>query len=279
MATRAKKKIHPMPKLGWKDMLLYWSAMVLTCGLAFSFLFVGAIQEKIAFSDPAVLASGAGAGNLLFIFLMLWGLFAFVLLLAGPYSRRIPVFGNDAVSYGPPAYPRIYPVFMKNKPRFWVSPKELRRKKKLKCLITAVILGTFLVSAVSFPFSFYGRTVLRDDGSITVYNTVNKEVADYSGAQITDVELGIYSTHTKGGGTHWHIEFTMTTADGKTHRFPEHAFAGTQLQQLQEMLRVKESLFSGQVRITDTDKFRKVLAVFSRPEERALLYRLFEISS
>ena len=24
MATKAKKNVHPMPKLGWKDLLLYW---------------------------------------------------------------------------------------------------------------------------------------------------------------------------------------------------------------------------------------------------------------
>ena len=28
MATKAKKPVHPMPKLGWKDLLLYWTAMV-----------------------------------------------------------------------------------------------------------------------------------------------------------------------------------------------------------------------------------------------------------
>ena len=67
MATKAKNKVHPMPKLGWKDMLLYWSAMARAFSMALSFIFVGTIQEKIAFSDPAVIAQGYGQGNWLFI--------------------------------------------------------------------------------------------------------------------------------------------------------------------------------------------------------------------
>lgn len=278
MATKAKKKVHPMPKLGWKDMLLYWSAMALAFSMALSFIFVGTIQEKIAFSDPAVIAQGYGQGNWLFIIFMLWGLFAFVLLLAGPYQHRIPIFGRSDIKYGPPAYPRIYPIFMKNKPQFWISQKELQRKKKIKFWSAVILAATFLISAVSFSLSFYGRTVLRNDSSILVYNSANNETEHYSPDQITDVELGIYSTRSKGGLTHWHIEFTITTTDRETYRFPEHAFAGTALEELQTMLQVKQSLFADRFRITDTDKFSKVLAAHPQPNERALLYQLFEIT-
>ena len=68
MATKAKKKIHPMPKLGWEDQLLYWTAMVLTGGFSILGTFIVLLaQDDIAFSDPAVIARTVGQGNLYFI--------------------------------------------------------------------------------------------------------------------------------------------------------------------------------------------------------------------
>ena len=49
MATKAKKKTHPMPKLGWADQLIYWAAMILTGGFSLGCHFLVLImQDNIA---------------------------------------------------------------------------------------------------------------------------------------------------------------------------------------------------------------------------------------
>ena len=279
MATKAKKKIHPMPKLGWEDQLLYWTAMVLTGGFSILGAFIVLLaHDGIAFSDPAVIARTVGQGNLYFIWLLLWCLVAFILILAGLYQNRIPILGRSDIKYGPPAYPRVYPMFMKNKPNHWVSPKELHKQKRMRLIVAALLIITFLVCAVLFPLSFYGRAVLCNDGSITVYNARNEEVHHYLKNEIASVELDTYRSSSRHGGS-WHIHFKISTTDSKSYNFAAHSFEGTDIQQLQTMSYVKEQLYKDLIFISGTENLQKVVwDQYSHAEEKALLYQLFELT-
>lgn len=279
MATKARKRVHPMPKLGWKDQIVYWIAMILTGG--FSILggyIVLLTQDYIAFSDPAVIARTKGQGNLYFIWLLLWCLVVFILILAGLYRRRIPIWGRSDIKYGPPAYPRVYPIFTKNKPKHWVSPKELHRKKRMQFIVAVLLIISFFVCAVLFPLSFYGRAVLCNDGSITVYNAHNQEIHHYLKNEILSVELDTYYSSSRRGGR-WHIHFKIRTTDSKSYNFAAHSFDGTDIQQLQTMLYVKDRLFKDLILISGTENLQKVVwDQYSRTEEKALLYQLFDLT-
>ena len=279
MATKAKKRVHPMPKLGWKDQIIYWITMILTGGFSTLGAFIVLLaQDDIAFSDPAVIARTVGQGNLYFIWLLLWCLIAFILILAGLYQRRIPILGRSDIKYGPPAYPRVYPIFLKNKPKYWVSPKELHKQKRMRLIVAVLLIITFLVCAVLFSLSFYGRAVLCNDGSITVYNAHNQEIHHYLKNEIVSVELDTYHSRSRHGGS-WHIHFKISTADSKSYNFAAHSFEGTDIQQLQTMSYVKEQLYKDLIFISGTENLQKVVwDQYSRTEEKALLYQLFELT-
>lgn len=280
MATKAKKQVHPMPKLGWKDQLIYWIAMILTGGFSILGTFIVLLaQDDIAFSDSAVIARTAGQGNLFFIGLITWCLIAFILILAGLYRKRIPIWGRSDIKYGPPAYPRVYPMIMKNKPKHWISSNELRKQKRMRLIVAALLIITFLVSAVLFPLSFYGRAVLCNDGSIAVYNVRNQEIHHYLENEIASVELDTYYLHSRRGRGSWHIQFKISTTDSKLYNFAAHSFEGTDIQQLKTMLYVKEQLYKDLIFISGTENLQKVVwDQYSHTEEKALLYQLFELT-
>lgn len=280
MATNAKKKIHPMPKLGWKDQLLYITVMIITGGFSvFGWLIVMQIQDDIAFSDPQVIARTVGKGNMSCIWLMLWCMVAFGLIIAGPYQNRFPIFGRTDIKYGPPAYPRIYPLFMKDKPKYWVSPKEVQKQNCSRMIAAILLVITFLVSAAMFPLSLHGRAVLNEDGTVTVYDARNREVHQYAYYEVTSVELGTYQSSGRYSGS-WHIHFVITTKDSETYRFAAHSFAGTDLQQLQTMLHVKEELYGNQCLISGFENVQKVIQdQYRQADEQALVYQLFEIKA
>lgn len=267
-----------MPQLGWKDQLIYWVAIILTGGFSISgAVIVLLVQDAIAFSDPAVIARTVGQGNLHFIWLVLWCLIAFVLILAGPYQQRIPILGRSDIKYGPPAYPRVYPIFMRNKPNYWVSPKEAQKKKKLRLIVAILLTVTFLISAAVFPLSLYGRAVLNEDGTVTVYDARNREEHHYTTDQIASVELGTYQASGRYSSS-WHLHFVITTVDSETYKFAAHSFSGTELQQLQTMLHVKDELYDNQCVISGLENVQKVIQdQYRQADERALVYQLFEM--
>ena len=278
MATKAKKKTHPMPKLGWADQLIYWAAMILTGGFSLGCHFLVLImQDNIAFSDSQVIARTVGSGNLFYFCISLWCMVAFVLIIIGPYENRFPIFGRSDIKYGPPAYPRTYPLLMRNKPKFWVSSKEAQKIKKMRIIVAILLIVTFLISTAVFPLSLYGRTVLNEDGTVTVYDAGNREVHHYTYDEVISVELGTYQSSGRYSDS-WHIHFIITTVDSEIYKFAAHSFIGTDIQQLQTMLHVKEELYDNQCLISGLENIQKVIQdQYRQAEEKGLVYQLFEM--
>ena len=279
MAKKAKKKLHPMPKLGFRDQLIYITAMILTMGGSIAVMVLQMIlQNRITFADPQVVAylSGRGYGNWMFLFL--WLMMVGIIILAGPYQSRLPIFGIRGFKYGPPAYPRIYPLLMKNKPKSWVSPKKQAAQRKGRNIAAAFLLATLVFSLAMFPRSIYGREVLMQDGTITVYTPGNRERSHYKFSDVESVTLETYKYKPKKSMPRWSVRLVIRTRDGEDFYFNCGSFRGKYLESLTLMMEMK-ARYGSLVSIEGTHNLNKALSDMNlSQEEQALLYALFEVS-
>lgn len=274
MATKAKKRVHPMPKLGWLDQCIYWAGMAVTFGIMILSLFIPvSVWDSVAFSDDRVIARTAGPGNLFFLNLCFWCAVACILIAAGPYRDRTPIFGRKDIRYGPPAYPRIYPLLMKNKPTHWVSPKAAARKKKWSIVLATFLISTFLFSAIVYPMSFYGRSVLLRDGSVAVYNSFNQEKEHYYPKDIDAMTVRTRYASRRGGG--WRVEMIFKTSDGEKITYSMGSFKGNVLESLQNILMVRER-YGDLVTIEGRKNLERVADRYDMTAgEKAILYQIF----
>jgi len=261
---------HNMPKLGWADQLIYWALIIPTLLFSLSCLIIAEWgQERVAFADHRVIAATIGEGNLSCFFLMFWCMAVYVILLAGFWQRRIPLLGRKDIAYGPPKYPPIYPLLRKH---FRKQPLTSRQKRQ-SVLLVLVTLLTFLFSAAMFPRSFYGRAVMLEDGTVSVYDASNALVQQYDPEDIREVQLHPYPSGKYGGN--WKVEMVVYTQDQERFRFAAHCFTGDESQQLLAMLRMK-NLYGSLVTMEGADDLDKVIQdQYSSPGEQALLLELF----
>lgn len=261
---------HNMPKLGWADQLIYWALIIPTLLFSLFCLIIAQwAQERVAFADHRVIAATIGEGNLSCFFLMFWCMAVYVILLAGFWQRRIPLWGRKDIAYGPPKYPPIYPLLRKD---FRKQPLTSRQKRHRTLLVLAALL-TFLFSAAMFPRSFYGRAVMLEDGTIDVYNATNNLTQHYTAAEILEVRLDTYAAGKYGGD--WTAEMVVYTQDQEQFRFATYCFAGDELQQLQTMLSMKIQYASLVIMEGDEDLDKVIHDQYSGSNEQALLLELF----
>lgn len=273
MARKAKKRVHPMPKLGWKDNLLYWSAMILIgCGWLASIFAPVILCDEIAFADERVVANVNGDGILHCFWMTFW--FGVVLIfLVTLYERRLPVFGRTDIKYGPPAYPRTYPLLMKDKPYHWESPKKIAGRKKLYTVAAVVLVSTLLFSLAMYPTSLYSRQELHRDGTVAVYRSEN-EVEHYKFSQIEAVRLDTYRTGGKGVKK-WTAAMVVCLSDGEEYRFSVGSFRGGWSENLRTMLDLKARYGSLVIIEGTEDLWRVAEDQKLEAAEEALLYELF----
>jgi hypothetical protein len=275
MARKAKKRVHPMPKLGWKDLLLYWGLMILGYGgcfatLLFPLFYCGVVAAR----NPDMIAYSGGDGILYSFWLAIWLLIFGVIVTAGFYEPRRPIFGRSDIKYGPPAYPRIYPLLMKNKPKFWQSSKKLAQKKMERTILVVVLLATLLLGIVLYPHSLYARQELLYDGSVVFYDTCNQELAHYRQRDMESVSLD--AERSGGKNPHWYARFAFAFTDGKECSFSVYSLGDD----WSDAIRTAEGLkarYGNLVAITDADDLWKVVMDQDlTPTEEEMLYRLFE---
>jgi len=261
------------------DKLIYWTAFALLCA-AYVVLLFGPLylRKQIAFSDAAVIAADDHASAWWRIVpWMTFFLMTFLLWLQ-PYQKRVPIFGRRNFKYGPPAWPKIYPLFMKNKPPVWVS----ERKKKTRKQIAVLLLVVLLLSFIPFPWSLYGRDCLLYDGSIVRYNMFNGQTHAFSSGEIADLEIETfcYSTGRYKTKQHWGVRMVFKTLSGKKYAFEHRDFRsdthGETLCWLEWMLTVKKRFAPSMIQYDGLENLDRVIAdrKLSR-EEGQMLYRLF----
>ena len=264
-----------MPKLGWKDHLLYSIACTLTLGGASALIFIpGYLQERNAFSYEEVVAVNEGPGNFNWLFLFIWLLLIFEMILI-QYAQRFPIFGNKNVRYGPPGYPHVYPVFMKNKPKHWVSQQEQAKKKRRRNWIMIALASSFLFSLFTFSLSIRGREVLLYNGAVQVYNGWDRQKKEYKHSEIEKVILKTYLFRYRSSSK-WEVEMEIHLQDGEIFEYDNTSFRGDKKQQLQEMLWMKER-YADLLVIEGTENLRGVIIDQHFDDaEQTLLYELFE---
>lgn len=279
MARKAKKRLHRMPKLSVADKLIYWSILLLL-GAAYLLMLFGPmyLRYRIAFGDETVLAADDHSSILwLIVPWMTFFLMTFILWLQ-PYQDRTPIFGLKNFKYGPPAWPKVYPLFMKNKPPVWVSEK----KKKGRRQLAVVLLILLLVSFIPFPWSLYGRDCLRHDGGVVVYNMFNSQTREFTSGDMAEVEIETYryTTGKHARVSHWGVRMVLRTGGGKKYVFEFRDFRkaadGETLYWLEAMLAVKQRYDPGIIRYNGLENLDRVIGDRNlNPEEIGKLYQLF----
>lgn len=273
-AKKSKKRVKPMPKLGWKDLCLYrFILTVCFLGAFLSVFFPLYYCNKIAKSDVNIIAYVPGTGTLhclwLAILLIIIGLIVYVEL----YVQRIPVFGRADIRYGAPIYPNIYPLLSKNKPKY-------SKVRKIDWILSAVLAVCLIFAVAIYPRSFYGRYELHSDGTVTVLDSKNHNEVCYSISDFDAVCLDTGRTNTGryGIGGKWYVTLEITFNDGKSRSFSVESF-GEDWKTAIEVAETLKSHYGSLLSIDSTENLWKVVRDENMSaEEEMLLYALFEVN-
>lgn len=272
-----------MPKLSVVDQLIYWSMFAVLCAAWFGLGFLPIVLGKrIAFADEMVTAYKEHASQLWMLVPWMTFFLMTFLLWHDPYEKRQPIFGRKNFKYGPPAWPRVYPLFMKDKPKYWVSPKQQKNKRALAIFLVIVLLLSF----IPLPWSLYGRDCLHTDGSIHIYNMFNVQTREYDTSEIESVRFEIY-LHSTGGRYSrrwiWDVGVELVTESGKTYFFGNEDFRYEKdsevLCWLPAMLQLKARFDPAIVTYSGTANLGNVAEEFTmNPREIDLLRQLFGLA-
>lgn len=221
--SKKKSKLHKlkMPPLTKIDKALYILLIGLTI-VVFIAMPVGqsAVKDVIAFSDNSVLAYDE-RGYFLFAlpFLFILEVIIIVALSVG-LSDRKPIFGDKSITYGPPRYPSVYPVFMRNKPKDYIRPSHKKFKKWYKSAIIILLASTFVL----VPFSLFGRVCLKDNVSIEKYNGFNVRTQTIEQDEMDTLTFRILLSGHKA--LSYNIYMDIKTLSGRKYTFMYSDFYG-----------------------------------------------------
>ena len=279
MAKKKKKKLK-MPPLSALDSCIYYLGMFrcIVLGLSLS-LFVTLLTKRIGFSDPEVIAVTHRATVLLGIFPYI----AFLGLLMAPlctaFSKRKPIFGKKGIQYGPPKYPKVYPIFMKDKPPVWVS----ERKKEDRKLLTGLYVLALVIFLLPAPAGVFGRSCLMENGDIAVYNVFNRETERYHTGDIQELCFYPADMHPRSKGYNYDLNAKITMTDGKTFFFESADFRDFRNSEpaswLLYMLDLKGRVAPERVTFKDAHLLSRVAETYNlTPEEATLMDQLFHLT-
>ena len=275
MPRKAKKYVHPMPPLSALDKVIYLSAIWLLAIAGIAFLFSGFwVREVLAFRDEAVIAydTNSQGWNLPFSFLLLF--FALWIYL-DPYNARLPLFGRRNFRYGPPAWPRTYPLLMKNRPKPQRTPRQRIIRKRI-CIAVIVIS---LACSITIPWGLCQRDCLNQNGSITAYNIWNAEKDNYLSGQIESVEFKAYRTsrRRRSWRKQYHVQVIMTTRDGEQFTFVCFNFQDDE-HWVHAMLQLKARYTPEIIHYSGAEYLQDVIDYYDMTTDEAqLLYQLFNM--
>lgn len=279
MAKKKKKRVSQMPPLSLIDKLIYYTLLLLLAAIYVLLIVVPLIlRNRIAFSDEAVVAACDDVSTLWMLVPWMTFFLMTIILWNHYYSGRFPIFGKQNFQYGPPAWPKIYPLFMKNKPYVWIS----ERAKKSRRNLAIFLLVLLLVSFIPLPWSLYGRSCLLSSGTITQYNICNHAAQEFSSGEIADIEIEAYryTTGKHARTRHWSVQMTFTTDSGKVYKFNAASFRDNRDSDsafwLLSMLRLKSRYDPSIIHYKGVEHLTHVITDRMLSQEEAnLLYQLF----
>lgn len=280
MSRKAKKKVHKMPPLCFLDKCIYTFLFVIGISIALAvFVIPIVVGDRIIFSDEAVIA---GENYFAWAFIPFFAFLVIPLAVVGThYQDRHPIFGLRDFKYGPPNWPKVYPLLMKNKPPVWMSEKKKASRKQTAVVLVLILLLSF----IPYPFAFYGRECLRKNGSVVQYNGFNVPVREFSSGEISQVEFKAYK-HSTGSryarivNTRYDVQVKLTTDSGKKYTFEFHNFQkgeeGELLNWLTQMLQLKRRYSPEIITYDGLEYLEDVVSGNGlTDEETKLLYQLF----
>ncbi len=279
MAKKSKKRKLRMPPLSFVDKMIYALVLLALGALDVGLLFgTIVLRNKIALRDEMVVAVEDNASLLwLLVPWMTVFLMTFIMCLL-VYESRKPIFGLRNFQYGPPKWPKVYPLFMKNKPPVYISERKKKERKQLAVFLLLVLL----ISFIPYPLSLYGRDCLHSDGSIVQYNMFNGRFREFESGEIKTVEIETYrSTRGKGVKTkRWNVRMVFTTDSGREYSFDIGAFRNDISTDtpywLTAMLQLKRRYDPGIITYSGVENLEKVVSDRNlTAEEKQLLYQLF----
>lgn len=274
MPRKAKKYVHPMPPLSMLDKVIYLSATWLLTITGITFLFSGFwVPEILAFRDSEVIAYATNSQpwTMLFSFLLLF--FALWIHL-DLYRARLPLFGRKNFRYGPPAWPRTYPLLMKNRPKQQRTPRQRMIRKRVS--IAVIVIS--LVCSITIPWGLCQRDCLNSNGSLTAYNIWGAKKGNYASGQIESVEFEAYYTRRrKSSRKKYHVQMIITTYDGEKFSFTCFNFKNDE-NWVNVMLQLKARYNPEIIRYSGTEYLQNVIDYRElTAEEAQLLYQLFNM--
>lgn len=268
-----------MPPLGTLDKWIYGTGLTVTGTGSMGFLLLGAwLAQKNAFADPQVAAANCGIAGIL---LSAWCFVMFVVFL-NCAGRDRPIFGRKDISYGPPKYPEIYPLMMKNAPDTWKSPTVAANRRTNRKILLGIAVVTLLFALTMFPGGVNRRNVLFADGTAAEYNGRNQETDHRELSETVEMRiLTISQRRNKGRRVTWTVEIQIVYED-RFYSFRVSDFQGNWEQTLNTMLELKADytrrgipvVIGGTDRLDDVIDDRNLEA-----GEVELLYRLFSMEN
>ena len=219
---KKKRRNQPrkMPPLSLLDKCIYWLLGVLMTAVLVG-LFRGWYlwRERVQFGDEQIVCI-ATHWSMLWVAVPMFSLpCTAVGLWCGWYYGGQPIFGIPGFRYGPP-YPRIYPLFMKDRPK--PKPRERRGTRTF----AAFIVGVNLVCVAFGLLSIQGRDSLYRDGSVRQVNMFGGISGEYSARDAEQVVLEVYSYKYSGssrlfgsGRERWSVRLELQMTDGERFEF------------------------------------------------------------
>lgn len=268
---KAKKKIPAMPKLGLVDQMIYVLGylLILTVLIGGLVFFTFGMKDRMLEQPGAVAYEAHGSNFWAAPFYMTLLLSLFIPWLA-LHSERFPFFGKRGVKYGPPAYPRTFPLFMKNKPQYWKSPTEARLRRA--GVIAVVVLN--LLCALLAPLSIYGRDMLYENGTLRDYSMFNNVKREYEPEDAEEIVLSIGRHKTGRYGSYtWRLTVRIDYGN-REYRFYNSSFSGSDW--VGELDAVLRNFDPALIRLAGTDRlddfgrklseenYEKLCAIFER---------------
>jgi len=249
-----KKRVRKLETVDkWLYALILVLGFVLLLGSLFVFL---TWTDRIAFTDPTVIAAAPHNSALLWVplWFYLFCSFFFPWLLA--FDDKRPILGKKS-PYPIPARPRLLP-------------------KRTAILLKVAI---FLLCCALVPFSIYGRDQLHADGSITVYDTSNRQTEVHAPEELEAARFGLYG---RKYSFDYHVQADLWLTNGQCYRFSSDDIQGDadELPWLSHMLDIKARIDPERITLEKTYILERIAYQWGdriSAEEWDLLYQLFDV--
>ena len=210
MAKKKKRKIQA-PSLSPLDKGIY-------CVLIAAFIILGIFLYPLllnrfhdsVFLDKRILAISSPGTIMVILGLIMGSVLAG--LMYWLMDKKQPIFGKHTISYGPPQWKPVYPLFSK---QFWSI--AFKDKKRMAVVLIATTLIVVILMSVT-ALGLQPRECLLDDGGILVYNCLGQNVATYNASDVVQVRLLTrrYSSRSRDS---WGIEMAIRMRSGECFYF------------------------------------------------------------